>query len=82
MNQWAQVWLLARREFVERGRTKAFLITMAILAAGILAIGPVASALSGGEVDATGVGLVGEALPGVEAELGTQGALFGVEIQG
>lgn len=80
MNQWAQVWLLARREFVERGRTKAFLITMAILAAGILAIGPVASALSGGEVDATGVGLVGEALPGVEAELGTQGALFGVEI--
>jgi ABC-2 type transport system permease protein len=75
-----QVWLLAKREFVERGRTKAFLITMAILAAAILAIGPVTSALSGGEPEATTVGLVGVVLPGVEEELKTQGALFDVEI--
>jgi ABC-2 type transport system permease protein len=74
------VWLLAKREFVERGRSKAFLITMAIFAAAILAIGPVTSALSGGEVEATVVGLVGEALPGVDEELRAQGALFGVEI--
>jgi len=80
VNQWAQVWLLAKREFVERGRSKAFLITMAIFAAAILAIGPVTSALSGGEVEATVVGLVGEALPGVDEELRVQGALFGVEI--
>jgi ABC-2 type transport system permease protein len=75
-----QVWLLAKREFVERGRTKAFLITMAILAAAILAIGPVTSALSGGEPEATTVGLVGVVVPGVEEELKTQGALFDVEI--
>lgn len=81
MNKWNQVWLLAKREFVERGRSKAFLITMAILAAGILVIGPVTSALSGGETEATTVGLVGEALPGVAMELKTQGALFGVEIE-
>lgn len=81
MNKWNQVWLLAKREFVERGRSKAFLITMAILAAAILAIGPVTSALSGGESEATTVGLVGDSLPGVDEELETQGALFGVEIE-
>jgi ABC-2 type transport system permease protein len=75
-----QVWLLAKREFVERGRTKAFLITMAVLGVAILAIGPVTSALSGGEPEATTVGLVGVVLPGVEEELKTQGALFDVEI--
>jgi ABC-2 type transport system permease protein len=72
---------LAKREFVERGRSKAFIITMAILAAAILAIGPVTSAVSGGEPSATTVGLVGVALPGIDEELGTQGALFGVEIE-
>ncbi|MCL1600742.1 MAG: ABC transporter permease [Actinomycetia bacterium] len=81
MNKWNLVWLLAKREFVERGRSKAFLITMAILAAAILAIGPVTSALSGGESEATTVGLVGDSLPGVDEELETQGALFGVEIE-
>jgi ABC-type Na+ efflux pump permease subunit len=80
VNKWNQVWLLARREFVERGRSKAFLITMAILAAAIVAIGPVTSALSGSDTEATAVGLVGVALPGVDEEMKTQGALFGVEI--
>lgn len=80
MNKWNQVWLLAKREFVERGRSKAFLITMAILAAAIVAIGPVTSALSGSDTEATAVGLVGVALPGVDEEMKTQGALFGVEI--
>ena len=80
MSKWAQVWLLAKREFVERGRTKAFIITMAILAAAILAIGPVTKAFSGGEAEATTVGVSGVVLPGIEEELKTQGALFGVEI--
>ena len=80
MSKWAQVWLLAKREFVERGRTKAFIITMAILAAAILAIGPVTKAFSGGEAEATTVGVSGVVLRGIEEELKTQGALFGVEI--
>jgi ABC-2 type transport system permease protein len=80
MSKWAQVWLLAKREFVERGRTKAFIITMAILAAAILAIGPVTKTFSGGEAEATTVGVSGVVLPGIEEELKTQGALFGVEI--
>ncbi len=80
MSRWAQVWLLAKREFVERGRSKAFIITMAILAAAVLAIGPVANALTGGEPTATTVGLAGIVLPGIEEELKAQGDIFGVEI--
>ena len=80
MSQWRQVWLLAKREFVERGRSKAFLITMGLLALASLAIGPIVSAVSGDEPEATTVGLVGVVLPGVQDELKTQGALFGIEI--
>jgi ABC-2 type transport system permease protein len=71
---------LAKREFVERGRSKAFIITMAILAAAILAIGPVINAVSGGEPSATSVGVAGVGLPGIGEELKVQGELFGVEI--
>jgi ABC-2 type transport system permease protein len=81
VSQWKQVWLLAKREFLVRGRSKPFLITMAILAAAILAIGPVVSAFSGGVPEATTVGLVGIAVPGIAPELESQGALFGVEIE-
>jgi ABC-2 type transport system permease protein len=81
MSKWTQVWLLAKREFVERGRSKAFLITMAILAAAILAIGPVTRVVSGDESTATTVGVAGVVLPGIEGELETQGALFGVEVE-
>jgi ABC-2 type transport system permease protein len=75
------VWLLAKREFVERGRSKPFIITMAILAAAILAIGPVTNVVSGGEPSATSVGVAGVVLPGIEEELMVQGELFGVEIE-
>ncbi len=57
------------------------MITMAILAVGILAIGPIVSALSGGEPEATVVGLLGTEPPGIEAELVAQGDLFGIEIE-
>ena len=81
MNAGSQVWLLAKREFVERSRTKAFIITMAIIAVAILAAGPVISALTGDEPEATVVGLVGTELPGIEQELETQGELFAIEIE-
>jgi len=78
---WSQVWLLAKREFMERGRSKPFLVTMGILAVVIIAIGPVTSVLSGGEPEATTIGLVGTSIPGIEGELKHQGDLFGVEIE-
>jgi len=69
MNPWRQVALLAKREFLERARSKPFLITMALLTVAILAIGPVINMLSGGEDEATKIGLAGEELPGIEQEL-------------
>jgi ABC-2 type transport system permease protein len=76
-----QVWLLAKREFVERSRAKAFVITMAVITVAILAAGPVINALAGGEPDATVVGLVGVEVPGLEQELEIQGELFAIEIE-
>lgn len=80
MNIWTQVWLLAKREFVERGRSKPFLVTVAVLVVAIIAIGPVMSALTGGDPEATMVGLVGTELSGIEDELKTQGDVFEIEI--
>ncbi|MEE8456785.1 MAG: hypothetical protein V3S28_01935, partial [Acidimicrobiia bacterium] len=80
MNIWTQVWLLAKREFVERGRSKPLVVTMAVLAVAIIAIGPVMSALTGGDPEATTVGLVGTELSGIEDELKTQGDVFEIEI--
>ncbi len=81
MNPWTQVWLLAKREFTERGRSKPFLVTMALLAVVIIAVGPITNALSGGEPDATTVGLVGDQPEGIEDELVLQGMLLGIEIE-
>ncbi len=80
MKPWTQVWLLAKREFVERGRSKAFIVTMSIITVAIVAIGPVTSALSGGEPEATMVGLVGAELPGIQDQLEMQARHVAVEI--
>lgn len=81
MSAGSQVWLLAKREFVERSRTKAFIITMAVIAGAILIAGPVISALTGDEAEASVVGLVGTELPGIEQEFKAQGELFAIEIE-
>lgn len=81
MKPWTQVWLLAKREFTERVRSKPFIITMAILTTVVIAVGPIASAITGGEPDATTVGLAGSQPGGIEEELVVQGALFDIEIE-
>lgn len=81
MRQWSQVALLAKREFLERARSKPFIITMSLIAVAILAIGPVISALAGGDDEATKIGLTGEEPSGIEQELHTQAALFDLEIE-
>lgn len=81
MKPWSQVALLAKREFLERARSKPFIITMSLIAVAILAIGPVISALSGGDDEATKIGLTGEEPSGIEQELHAQAALFDLEIE-
>jgi len=78
---WRQVALLAKREFSERARSKPFIITMSVLVVAILAIGPIVSLLSGGDDEATKIGLAGEEVPGIEQELHAQAVLFEMEIE-
>ena len=81
MNLWAQVALLARREFVQRVTSKAFRVTMPLLTVAILAVGPIVSLVAGGPAEATKIGLVGEEIPGIEQEMHAQAALFDMEIE-
>jgi ABC-2 type transport system permease protein len=78
---WSQVALLAKREFLERARSKPFIITMSLITVAILAIGPVVSVLSGGDDEATKIGLTGEEPSGIEQELHSQATLFDLEIE-
>ena len=79
MSPWGQVALLAKREFLERIRSKPFIVTMSLLVVAILAIGPIVSRFSGGDDAATAIGLAGEELPGIEQELQAQAVLFEIE---
>lgn len=81
MNRWRQVGLLAKREFLQRATSKAFLITMSILVAAIIAIGPIVGLLTGGDDEATKIGLTGGEPPGIEQELYAQAPTFGMEIE-
>lgn len=72
--------MLARREFVERGRTKVFLVAMTLLALSVLAIGPIANAFIDDELEPTTVGLSGREPPGIEEEMIAQGEVVGMEI--
>lgn len=81
MKPWRQVALLAKREFLERARSKPFIITMALLAVAILAIGPAVNLLSGSEGKATKIGLTGVEPPGIEQELQAQAVLFDMVIE-
>jgi len=81
MKPWRQVGLLAKREFLERARSKPFIITMTLLAVAILAIGPAVNLLSGGEGKATKIGLIGMEPPGIEQELHAQAVLFDMVIE-
>jgi len=80
MNPWRQVALLAKREFLERVRSKPFIVTMSLLVVAILAIGPVVSRFSGGDEQATSIGLAGDEVAGIELELEAQAVLFEMEI--
>ena len=81
MKPWRQVALLAKREFLERARSKPFIITMTLLAVAILAIGPAVNLLSGGEGKATKIGLAGVEPQGIEQELHAQADLFDMVIE-
>ncbi|MFO7700205.1 MAG: hypothetical protein R6W79_06350, partial [Acidimicrobiia bacterium] len=59
MNHWRQIAIFARREFVERARSKVFLTTMGFIA--VLIIGGIALvSLIGTDEEATPLGIAGD----------------------
>ncbi|MEN8114435.1 MAG: ABC transporter permease [Actinomycetota bacterium] len=80
MKPWSQVLLLAKREFIERAISKPFLVTMGLIVTVILAIGPIVGAVSGGEEEATKIGLTGDTPPGFEAELADRATMFEMDV--
>jgi ABC-2 type transport system permease protein len=73
---WQLTWQVARREFRERGRTKAFWVTTAIFVLGVLAgaIIPALVSRTSGESTAT-VGIVGERSPSLTQAVAEAGRL-------
>jgi ABC-2 type transport system permease protein len=58
MSRWRAIWLVARREILERGRSRAFLLSLGLTVAFILA-GIFLPSLLGGPDKATRIGIVG-----------------------
>jgi ABC-2 type transport system permease protein len=79
MSRGRAIWLVARRELVERGRSRAFLISMALAVAFILA-GVFLPSLLGGGPEISRVGVVGTPPPTFATALDLQAGQSGLDI--
>jgi ABC-2 type transport system permease protein len=78
MSRWRAVYLVARREIVERGRSRAFLISLALTVV-FLAAGIFLPAIIGGD-EADTLGVVGTPPAGFEENLQTVATQAGIEV--
>jgi ABC-2 type transport system permease protein len=80
MSRWRAVWLVARREILERGRSRAFIaslgLTLALILAGIF----LPTILAGPGADAEKLGIVGAPPAGFQTRLAVVADQAGVEI--
>ena len=79
MSRYRQVILLARREFVQRAKSRAFLVTMGIIVVVVVLAGPIILFLQD-EEKPIDIGLVGSEPAGLESGLDEQAAAFDVEV--
>ncbi len=79
MSRWRSTWLVARREILERGRSRAFLLSLALTVGLILAGVFLPSVLGGGGADK--VGIVGSPPATFELTLRTAAAQANVELE-
>lgn len=79
MSRYRQVILLARREFVQRAKSRTFLVAMGILVAAVVLAGPIILLLQG-EEEPIDIGLVGSEPAALESGLHEQAAAFDVEV--
>ncbi len=80
MSRWRAVWLVARREILERGRSRAFIaslgLTLALILAGIF----LPTILAGPDADAEKLGIVGTPPAGFQTRLALVADQADVEI--
>ena len=69
MSRWRAVWLVARREILERGRSRAFILSLGLTVALILAGIFLPTILAGPGADAEKLGIVGTPPAGFQARL-------------
>ncbi len=79
MSRIQQTLLLARREFVQRARSKAFIVTMVLIVGLILAAGPLLALLED-DPEPIAVGLVGSQPENIESLLTQRAAIADVEV--
>ncbi len=79
MSWWSQTWLLARREFVQRARSRAFLITMAVIATAIIGAGFLVSLVNPTE-EPISVGIAGTVPEGIDTDLEATAMAFDEEV--
>ena len=68
MTAWSQTFIMAKREFLERARSKVFLFTLLGLSALIIG-GTFVLALIGGEASALQLGVAGDSPPGITQDI-------------
>ena len=79
MSRYRQVILLARREFVQRAKSRVFLVTMGIIVVVVVLAGPIILFLQE-EEKPIDIGVVGSEPAGLESGLDEQAAAFDVEV--
>jgi ABC-2 type transport system permease protein len=79
MSMLRQTYELARRDFLQRAKSRAFLVAMLVTVGLVLSVGPLI-ALTTREPDPSVIGIVGETQPGVPAAVLTQAAVFDIDV--
>lgn len=80
MNRWRQVFEVARREFVQRARSRAFQITMLLTLGIIVAMGPILLLIQD-ESPPVRIGIVGDQPEGFPAAVAAQAAALGTDVE-
>ena len=79
MTRLRQIFHIARREFIERARSKSFLVTMGVIIGAILLAVPLVTFLAS-EEQALRIGIAGDAPTELEADLATTADRLGMEV--
>lgn len=79
MSALRQVYELSRRDFVERAKSRAFLVSMVVTVGLIFTVGPLI-AVTAGDPDPAVIGIVGDAPEGIESALLREADLLDLDI--